>query len=118
LRQCDYLWGDGFHIPRIGRERIQIATHWQTMMKEDSEKGNDASGTDGMNDNPVPSSEAGTQTEKTPKSDISNYRTLLEFFSKEQFVEELRTLNAKLGELQQWHEEWEHKQKALEDERE
>lgn len=88
------------------------------MMKEDSEKGNDARGTDGMNDNPVPSSEAGTQTEKTPKSDISNYRTLLEFFSKEQFLEELRTLNAKLGELQQWHDEWEHKQKALEDERE
>ena len=43
---------------------------------------------------------------------------LLEFFSKEQFLAELRTLNGKLSELRRWHDEWEQKQRALEDERE
>lgn len=88
------------------------------MMNEDSEKESDARRSGEMNDNPTLCCETGAPTEKAPKSETSGYRTLLDFFSKEQFVEELRALNAKLGELQRWHGEWEHKQKALKDERE
>jgi PAS domain S-box-containing protein len=93
-------------------------TQWQTMMKEDSGKGSDARPSGEMNDSRTPLSDASAPAGKTSKSELSNYRMLLEFFSKEDFVEELRTLNTRLGELQRWHDEWEQKQKALEDERE
>lgn len=89
-------------------------------MKEDtdSEKTGRAVLSDDMNNSTTPASTMASQTGRTPKSDIANYQMLLEFFPKEQFVDELRILNAKLGELRQWHDEWEKKQKILDGERE
>jgi PAS domain S-box-containing protein len=69
--------------------------------------------------NPIPPSDtAATRTAEMVSPEIRGYRMLLDFFTKEQFLDELRTLNGKLTEMRQWHDEWGQKQKDLEDERE
>lgn len=91
---------------------------WLAIVKEDRDNKRNANQTPDMNTGGAPSFDTKDRTEKNPAPDPSNYRLLLDFFSKDQFVDELRTMNARMAELQQWHEEWEEKQKTLEDERE
>lgn len=87
-------------------------------MEEDKEKDSDNRSGGDVKGFRKPPADARANPELVSGPDDSYHRMLLDFFSKEQFVGELRTLNAKLSELQQWHSEWEQKRKALDDERE
>jgi PAS domain S-box-containing protein len=86
-------------------------------MEKNSERESEPRSPGETNDSGTPRPDTVLKTGEALSFDVSDCRILLEFFSKEQFLAELRTLNVKLSELRHWHDEWEQKQKALEDER-